>query len=168
MSKPNFDELITGKSSSATVLAEPVEAEQVDMAEPETEDFVEPVELTVDSPVEEPDYALYYYQGTPKNFSAASLWFAFAYTLLVWPLLWIAQGTVTVANNFGVSLPKFELISFLAVTVIGVIAVLCAFIGFFTAKKKNQSFIPGIWAILLTGLSAAGCYVVFVSNLLTP
>lgn len=169
-----FDEIVSGKSAETEPIAvkEPIEnSDTTTTAQKETkEESVivseqKPVEepLLVDAPVDDPDYALYYYEPTPKNFSAASLWFAFAYALFTWPIMvlfhFVAETAATFNIKFG---DKADLYLLVALSVIGLISFVCAIVGFFTFKKFKHSYVPGIISLLIVGVTAAGCWLLFV------
>lgn len=184
MSTQSFDDLIKGDSTNTTVVEEkkePVKSKRnarkdkvvktepilKEVKEKETEEptepvVAEPVVLEVVEPVDEPDYALYYYRGEAKNFSAASLWFAFGYAIVGWPLLWLASQISIMADSVGFGVPKLTMFTFIGLAVLGVVAIVTAVIGFFTYKKRGYNFVPGIFAILLTVGTAVGTWLLFV------
>lgn len=131
----------------------------VEPAQPATAVLVEKPAVDVD----DPDYAITYYKGEPKNFNTASLWFGMAYVLLGW----VAVGVMFYVaffldDSFDLSLPKLPFYAFVATVPLGVISVLCAVAGFFTAKKRTYSVTPGIIGLLLSVGTAVGTYLLFV------
>lgn len=110
---------------------------------------------------EDPDYALYYYSKSPKNFSAASAWFGSAFALLsisgvgLLVLLWFIFQT----NNISIELPykvlAFVWLFFLSIP--GVASIGCGVYGLFTSKHQGYSRKPAVGGILTTlfGLAIA-------------
>ena len=125
---------------------------------PDTIDVVDTPVDNIDSMTEDPDYALYYYNKGPKNYSAASAWFAAAFSFLaiagVGVLVLIYFMLIESNLKFE---PPYSLLTVAWLAFLGWVAIAsigCGVYGLFTAKEDGYSRKPAVWGIVITLLSA--------------
>ncbi len=147
---------------------EPVVEETVSIEEPEKIEVVasegsEYVTTKVEAPVDDPAYAIEYYQGSPKNWGAASVWFGFAYLIIGFSVMWLssmlnnflATVKITMPSSIGMGL-------FILVGLIGAISVICAIVGFFRAKKYDHKWWLGLAGLGTVAVTAVSTWILFV------
>lgn len=124
-----------------------------------------PVVHSAVTPVEEEAYDAFYYEPQKASYGAAGLWFAIFYCVLAIPVFYVYEYFVTWVRTLSQGLSTLDLSTeiFIGSGVFGVIAILLATVGFCTFKRRNQSIIPPILAILLVSANAVASYLVFVA-----
>lgn len=115
-------------------------------------------------PVEDEAYDAFYYEPQKASYGAAGLWFAIFYCVLAIPVFYVYEYFVTWVRTLSQGLSTLDLSTeiFIGSGVFGVIAILLATVGFCTFKRRNQSVVPPILAVLLVAANAVASYLVFV------
>lgn len=116
-------------------------------------------------PVEEEAYDAFYYEPQKASYGAAGLWFAIFYCVLAIPVFYVYEYFITIVRSLSQGLSTLDLSTeiFIGSGVFGAIAVILAIVGLCTFKRRNQSIIPPILAILLVAANAVASYLVFVA-----
>lgn len=124
-----------------------------------------PVILNSKLKQEEEAYGAFYYEPQKASYGAAGLWFAIFYCVLALPVFYVYEYFITIIRSLSQGLSKLDLSQeiFIGSGVFGVIAIILAIVGFFTFKRRNQSIIPPILAVLLVAANTVACYLIFVS-----
>lgn len=136
------------------------EVEKLELVRSEGSEYVT---TKVEAPVNDPAYAIEYYQSSSKNLGAASIWFGFAYLLIGFPVMWL----ISMLNNLLTSVKvspssNFVMGFFVLLSIIGFISFACAIIGFFQAKKHNHKWWLGLIGLSITVATAVSIWILFV------
>lgn len=124
-----------------------------------------PVILNSKLKQEEEAYGAFYYEPQKASYGAAGLWFAIFYCVLALPVFYIYEYFITGIRSLSQGLSKLDLSQeiFIGSGVFGIIAFILAIVGFCTFKRRNQSIIPPILAILFVVANTVACYLIFLS-----
>lgn len=116
------------------------------------------VEETVPD-VDSPEYAFSYYKD-PANWGVGSLWFLFAYNVLIWPCMWLATWAVSQVPL----LEEFAFMNkvlFLGISVLAGISLLCGVVGLFTYRGRGQKLWPAVVGLVGSLVCVGAAFVVW-------
>lgn len=136
------------------------ETEKIEVVVSEDSEYVT---TKVEAPVDDPAYAIEYYQGNPKNWGAASVWFGFAYLIIGFSVMWLSSMLNNFLATVKINMPSSISIGlFILVGLIGVVSVVCAVVGFFRAKKYDHKWWLGLVGLGTVAVTAASTWMLFV------